>query len=101
MKTENTQTSVRIPAPLRSYTEGASTVHVAGRSVGDALDDLARRYPALRIHLFDEKGGLRTFVNIYLNDEDIRYLERLATEVGAEDELSIVPSIAGGSASGR
>jgi molybdopterin converting factor small subunit len=101
MKTESTQTSVRIPAPLRSYTQGASTVNVEGRSVGDALDDLARKYPALRRHLFDEKGWLQNFVNIYLNDEDIRYLERLATEVGAEDELSIVPSIAGGSTGGR
>ncbi len=93
---EYTQTPIHIPAPLRSYTGGQSTINVKGESVGEALDSLTLQYPGLRHHLFDEDGSLRTFVNIYLNDEDIRYLRHTSTELSEDDELSIVPSIAGG-----
>ncbi len=97
MKTsEYTRTPIHIPAPLRSYTGGRSTIEVKGGSVGEALEDLTHQFPALKQHLFDEEGILRLFVNIYLNDEDIRYLRHTSTELSAEDELSIVPSIAGG-----
>ncbi len=91
-----TRTPIHIPAPLRSYTDGQTTINVQGNSVGDALEDLAHQFPALRHHLFNEEGTLRTFVNIYLNDEDIRYLRHTSTELSEDDELSIVPSIAGG-----
>ena len=64
--------------------------------MGEALDDLTRQYPILKKHLYNEEGVLRSFVNIYLNDEDIRYLEGENTPLGADDTLSIVPSIAGG-----
>lgn len=91
-----TRTPIHIPAPLRSYTDGQTIINVQGNSVGDALDDLTRQFPVLKQHLFDEEGALRTFVNIYLNDEDIRYLGHISTVLSEDDELSIVPSIAGG-----
>lgn len=97
MTTNGTKlTRIHIPAPLRSYTGGQSTINVKGISVGDALEDLAKQYPDLRHHLYDDDGTLRTFVNIYLNDEDIRYLRNTSTKLSEDDELSIVPSIAGG-----
>ncbi|TDI72467.1 MAG: molybdopterin-synthase adenylyltransferase MoeB [Bacteroidetes bacterium] len=91
-----TRTPIHIPAPLRSYTDGQTIIKVQGNSVGDALDDLTRQFPVLKQHLFDEEGALRSFVNIYLNDEDIRYLGHISTLLSEDDELSIVPSIAGG-----
>lgn len=91
-----TQTTVFIPTPLRAYTEKNSKVDVAGDTVGDALRDLVSRYPGLKPHLYDEQGKLRQFVNIFRNDEDIRHLERENTPLSGRDELSIVPSIAGG-----
>ena len=88
---------VIVPVPLRQYTEKQDTVVVEGRTVGEVLRNLATRYDALRKHLYSEDGKLRSFVNIYRNDEDIRYLEREKTPVAETDVLSIVPSIAGGS----
>ena len=85
-----------IPTPLRIYADNKSAIDVQGANVGEALDDLVQHHPALKQHLFDETGRLRSFVNIYRNDDDIRYLDREQTELGSEDELSIVPSIAGG-----
>ena len=85
-----------IPTPLRIYADNRSAVDVKGASVGEALDDLVQRHPALKQHLFDDSGQLRSFVNIYRNDDDIRYLDREQTELSSGDELSIVPSIAGG-----
>ena len=85
-----------IPTPLRIYVDNKSAVDVKGASVGEALEDLVQHHPALKQHLFDESGRLRSFVNIYRNDDDIRYLDREQTELGSQDELSIVPSIAGG-----
>jgi sulfur-carrier protein len=87
--------TIRIPAPLRPYTGNKSSISVAGRTAGNALDELTRAYPDLRQHLF-EGDRLRSFVNIYLNEEDIRYLEGAETAVGENDTLMIIPSIAGG-----
>jgi sulfur-carrier protein len=87
--------TIRIPAPLRPYTGNKSSITVAGATAGNVLDELTRAYPELRQHLF-EGDRLRSFVNIYLNEEDIRYLEGAETAVGENDTLMIIPSIAGG-----
>ncbi|HEV2322397.1 MAG TPA: MoaD/ThiS family protein [Terracidiphilus sp.] len=90
-----------IPTPLRSYVGGSQEVNVDAGTVAAALDSLTSAHPALRNHLFTSQGKLRAFVNLYLNDEDVRYLPaKEATEVGAGDTLSIIPSIAGGSRAG-
>jgi sulfur-carrier protein adenylyltransferase/sulfurtransferase len=88
---------ILIPTPLRSYAAQKDAVEVPGRTVGEALANLVERHPDLRRHLFAEDGKLRAFVNLYLNDEDVRYLQKDATPVKEGDALSIVPSIAGGS----
>lgn len=91
---------VHIPTPLRQYTHGKETVEVSSASVQGALDALTMQAPELRKHLFTDEGKLRSFVNVYLNDEDIRYLpQREATVTTEVDELTIIPSIAGGSPS--
>lgn len=87
--------TIRIPTPLRPYTNGQSSVTVSGNSVGAAVEDLAQQHPKLRQHLF-EGDKLRSFVNIYLNQEDVRYLDGAETELGENDTLMIIPSIAGG-----
>ena len=87
--------TIRIPTPLRPYVGGQTTVNVAGDSVGDALDDLTRQYPDVRNHLF-EGETLRSFVNVYLNKEDIRALDGPQTALQPDDALMIIPSIAGG-----
>ncbi len=89
---------VRIPTPLRSFSSGEAEVEVAATSVGDALETVVSRYPELRRHLYAEDGTLRNFVNAYLNEEDVRRLDGPATEVSAGDLITILPSIAGGSA---
>jgi adenylyltransferase/sulfurtransferase len=86
-----------LPTPLRPYAGGAATVEVAGRTVGGALASLVGRHEGLRKHLYDEAGKLRSFINVYRNDEDVRYLQKDATPVSDSDALSIIPSIAGGS----
>ncbi|MDJ0755788.1 MAG: MoaD/ThiS family protein [Ardenticatenaceae bacterium] len=88
-------TTIRIPTPLRTYTDGQTTVNVTGSSVTAVLNDLTQQYPALKNHLFDG-DELRSFVNVYVNKEDIRALNGAATAVSEEDALMIVPSIAGG-----
>lgn len=85
----------RIPTPLRPYSGDNSQVQVSGDTVGDALDDLTGKYPELRQHLYDGHH-LRNFVNIYLNQEDIRYGDGVETTVKEDDTLMIIPSIAGG-----
>src|SRR5262249_18322471 len=90
---------ILLPTPLRPYADGAASVEVAGSTVGDALDSLIARYRGLRQHLYDDAGRLRSFVNVYRNDEDVRYLQKGATPVSERDALSIVPSIAGGAPS--
>jgi MoaD family protein len=87
---------VTIPTPLRGYAEGQKTVSVEGATVGEALNALTRQYPSLRQHLFAEDGNLRSFVNVYLNDEDVRYLKYVETPLQENDTLAIVPSVAGG-----
>jgi molybdopterin converting factor small subunit len=86
---------VRIPTPLRSHVAGQDRALAAGATVGEVLANLATAYPALRDRLFDG-DELRRFVNVYVNDEDIRYLDDLATAVGENDEVSIIPAVAGG-----
>jgi len=89
--------TIYIPTPLRSYVRGKDTVEVNAGTVHGALEELTRVFPDLRKHLYTGEGKLRAFVNVYLNDEDIRYLPaKEATAVSATDTLSIVPSIAGG-----
>lgn len=87
--------TIRIPTPLRPYAGGQSSVTVEGETAGAALDNLTQKYPELRQYLF-EGDELRSFVNIYLNEEDIRYLDGAETAVAAGDTLMIIPSIAGG-----
>ena len=89
---------INIPAPLRRYTEGQGLVEVevSGNSVGSALASLVELHPSLKSQLYTDEGRLRAFVNVYLNDEDVRFLEKMETIVKADDVISIVPSIAGG-----
>jgi len=87
--------SIKIPTPLRAYTENAANVQAAGSTVGEALASLVEQYPDLEPHLFNE-GELRSFVNIFLDDEDIRFLDGVDTEIEDSDNLRIIPSIAGG-----
>jgi molybdopterin/thiamine biosynthesis adenylyltransferase/rhodanese-related sulfurtransferase/molybdopterin converting factor small subunit len=89
---------VLIPTPLRQYADKKDAVELTGSTVGEVLGALTSQFPDLRKQLFNDEGKLRSFVNVYLNDEDIRYLKKDATPVAAADTLSIVPSIAGGSA---
>jgi molybdopterin converting factor small subunit len=89
-------TTLRIPSPLRTYTDGQAEVQVRGESVAEAMESLLEQHPALRQHLFNGRGELRPFVNLYVNNEDIRHLQKLDTPVQADDRLMIVPSIAGG-----
>ena len=85
-----------IPTPLRQYTDGQDTVEVEASTIGEALEKLTSQHADLRRHLFSDEGKLRSFVNVYMNDEDIRYLDRDKTAVAEGDTISIVPSIAGG-----
>ena len=89
--------TVHIPTPLRQYTEKLDTVQVGGATVGELLTQLTTIYPELKKHLYNEQGKLRHFVNIYVNDEDIRYLQKEATALGEKETISIIPSVAGGS----
>jgi len=88
--------TIRIPTPLRSYTGGNSEVLVKGSTVEEAMVGLTALYPSLRTHLFNESGELRPFVNLYLNQEDIRQLQGAKTPLKEEDRLMLIPSIAGG-----
>jgi molybdopterin converting factor small subunit len=87
---------ILIPTPLRQFAEKHDTVDISGANVGEALKGLTERFPDLKKHLFNDEGKLRSFVNVYLNDEDIRYTGKEATALKDSDTLSIVPSIAGG-----
>ena len=87
--------TVRIPTPLRTLTAGADEVNATGANVGEIIEELEKRYPGMRDRLLDEKG-VRRFVNIYVGDEDIRFLDGLKTEVKGGDQLAIIPAIAGG-----
>lgn len=89
-------TKIQIPTPLRQYTAKQAAVEIKASTVGEALTNLVTLHPDLRRHLYNDDGKLRAFVNVYLNDEDIRYLQKEATAVNESDNISIVPSIAGG-----
>ena len=86
---------VRIPTPLRPHTGGNDTVEAAGATVGEVLGQVGTQYPALKERIFDGEE-LRRFVNVYVNNEDIRYLDDLDTPVADKDEVSIIPAVAGG-----
>ena len=88
--------TVRIPTQLRPLTGGAGEVQVEGGSVGEALKALDAAHPGLAERLFDDDGGLRRFVNVFVADEDVRFLEGLATPLSDGQTLSIVPAVAGG-----
>jgi molybdopterin synthase sulfur carrier subunit len=88
--------TIRIPTQLRALTGGAGEVEVEASSVGDALKALDAAHPGLADRLFDESGALRRFVNVFLADEDVRFLDGLATPVVPGQTLSIVPAVAGG-----
>ncbi|MGH9656081.1 MAG: molybdopterin-synthase adenylyltransferase MoeB, partial [Bryobacteraceae bacterium] len=90
---------VLIPTALRQFTEQKDAVEANGATVGEALDHLTKQYPEMRRNLFNDQGKLRSFVNVYLDDEDIRYLEKDATKLKGGETISIVPSIAGGATS--
>jgi len=87
---------VRIPTQLRTFTNDASEVEAQGGTVSEIVDDLEARYPGLKERLMDDSGKLRRFVNIYVNDEDVRFLDGIGTEVPDGAKLSIIPAVAGG-----
>jgi len=87
---------IMIPTPLRQFADKHDTVEMPGATVVEVLTGLTTRFPDLKKHLYNDEGKLRSFVNVYLNDEDIRYMKKDATPVNDPDMLSIVPSIAGG-----
>jgi molybdopterin synthase sulfur carrier subunit len=88
--------TVRIPTPLRKLTEGKEEVAAAGATVGELIANLDRAYPGIKGRICDDSGQVRKFVNIFANDEDIRFLQNLDTPLKDSDEVSIVPAIAGG-----
>jgi len=87
---------VRIPTPLRKLTNNEELVEVSAATIGDAINELQSRYPGIAERLVDEKGELRRFVNVYVNEEDIRFLQNQNTALKEGDEISIIPAIAGG-----
>jgi molybdopterin synthase sulfur carrier subunit len=89
-------TPVRIPSPLRKLTGEQEVVHADGATVGEILKDLDLKFPGIGERIYDEQGKVRRFVNIFLNDEDIRFLNETSTLVKDSDEISVVPAIAGG-----
>ncbi len=91
----NVESTVRIPTPLRTLTGGNDEVKAQGATVGAVIEDLEKNHPGLRDRLLDDKG-VRRFVNIYVGDEDIRFLEGLQTELKGGEQITIVPAIAGG-----
>ena len=90
--------NVKVPTPLRKFTAGSETVSGNGATVDALIEDLEKRYAGIRERICDEQGKVRRFVNLYINGEDIRFLQQLDTKVKDGDEISIVPAIAGGAA---
>jgi molybdopterin synthase sulfur carrier subunit len=87
---------VRIPTPLRKLTNDEELVEVNAATIGDAISELQTRYPGIKERLLDESGAVRRFVNVYVNEEDIRFLQNQQTALKDGDEISIIPAIAGG-----
>src|SRR3979409_2350151 len=90
---------ILIPTPLRPYTDKQDAVDAAGATVGELLADLTRKHEGLKAHLYNDQGKLRSFVNVYVNDEDIRYLQKEQTPVMASDTVRIIPAAPGGAPS--
>ncbi len=88
--------SIRIPTPLRKLTNELEVITTSGSTIGEVIENVNAAYPGLKERICDEQGNVRRFVNIFVNDEDIRFLEEKATPVKETDEISIVPAIAGG-----
>jgi MoaD family protein len=88
--------TVRIPTPLRTLTKGEKEVQIAAASVSELVGNLEKSYPGFHDRLLDDKGKLRRFVNVFVNDEDVRFLQNLDTRLKEGDQVSIVPAIAGG-----
>jgi MoaD family protein len=87
---------VRIPSPLRKLTNNEEIVEINASTIGEAIVELQGRYPGIQERLLDESGGVRRFVNVYVNEEDIRFLQNQNTQLKDGDEISIIPAIAGG-----
>ena len=87
---------VRIPTPLRRLTNGQDKVDVDGDNLGGVIDAMNEQYPGIRERICDDQGQLRNFVNVYVNGEDVRFLQGLETPTSAGDEVSVVPAVAGG-----
>ena len=87
---------LRIPTPLRTYTNGQSEVNVSGSNISDALADLTTQYPALKPHLFNDGGGLRPFVNLFVGENNIKDLQGVDTPIKEGEKIMLIPSIAGG-----
>ena len=87
---------VRIPTPLRKLTNDEELIEVEASTIGEAINELQTRYPGIKERLLDETGAVRRFVNVYVNEEDIRFLENQDTKLKSGDEISIIPAIAGG-----
>ena len=88
--------TITLPTPLRPYAANQREVEISADTVGNALEGLVKQYPDLANHLFGDDGKLRSFVNVYLNEEDVRFLENAKTQLQENDTLTIIPSIAGG-----
>lgn len=88
--------TVRIPTPLRTFTDGVEEVKVEGKNIGEIISNLEANYKGIKERICDESGQIRRFINFYLNDEDIRFLNNLETPVKDGDYISVVPAIAGG-----
>ena len=87
---------VRVPTPLRKYTQGADEVNAQGNNIKSLVDDLEKNYPGIKERICDDTGKVRRFVNVYVNGDDIRFLQNLDTSLKEGDSISIVPAIAGG-----
>jgi sulfur-carrier protein len=88
--------TIKVPPVLRQNTDGEAEVSVDGATVGDALRALAERYPSTKDQLFSEEGDLNRYVNVYLNDEDVRFLDGVSTKLSDGDSVTILPAVAGG-----
>jgi molybdopterin converting factor small subunit len=88
--------SVRVPTILRTYTGGESEVSASGATLAEVLDDLDASYPGIKARILDDNGALRRFVNVYVGDEDVRFLDDLATATPAGAKVSVIPAVAGG-----
>ncbi|WP_292604765.1 MoaD/ThiS family protein [Nocardioides sp. REDSEA-S30_B4] len=88
--------SVRVPTILRTYTGGESEVSATGATLAEVIDDLDASYPGIKARILDDNGALRRFVNVYVGDEDVRFLDELATPTPAGTKVSVIPAVAGG-----